>query len=134
MRKEAKDIVASRLDALMNSHPEFGSQQKLAKKTGIGQTTIGRIRRGEVNATADNLQSIADAFRVPISYLFGEDAHQEKYHQRTEDGLFASQIEKMVAVFCKADSDQRETIMQIISAMDDEQRSLHRGNKSKDRG
>jgi len=78
MRKNAKEIVARQLDQLMTAIPDLGSQQKLAKKTGIGQTTIGRIRRGEVNATAENLKAIADAFGVAVGYLYGE---------TTENGL-----------------------------------------------
>ncbi|KKJ05878.1 repressor [Burkholderia gladioli] len=57
---------------LMDERPDLGTQVKLALRTGIGQTTIGRIRRGEVNATADNLKRIAEAFAVPVSYLYGE--------------------------------------------------------------
>lgn len=56
----------------MKAIPRLGTQQKLAQKTGLGQTTIGRIRRGEVNATADNLRAIADAFGVDVGYLYGE--------------------------------------------------------------
>lgn len=74
MKKKSKDIVAERLDYLMKSNPRLGTQMKLAKKTGIGQTTIGRIRRGEVNATAENLRTIASAFDVPVGFFFDDDA------------------------------------------------------------
>ena len=74
MKKKSKDIVAERLDYLMKSNPQLGTQMKLAKKTGIGQTTIGRIRRGEVNATAENLRTIASAFDVPVGFFFDDDA------------------------------------------------------------
>ncbi|WKZ84195.1 helix-turn-helix domain-containing protein [Ralstonia pickettii] len=72
MKEQPKDIVARQLSSLMEAFPPLGTQQKLAKRTGIGQTTIGRIRRGEVNATADNIKRIAEAFSVPVSYLYGE--------------------------------------------------------------
>lgn len=74
MKKKSKDIVAERLDYLMKSHPQLGTQMRLAKKTGIGQTTIGRIRRGEVNATAENLSTIASAFDVPVGFFFDNNA------------------------------------------------------------
>ena len=73
MKRKSKEIVAERLDQLMKQTPHLGTQMKLANKTGIGQTTIGRIRRGEVNATAENLRAIADAFDVPVGYLYGEE-------------------------------------------------------------
>ena len=73
MKRKSKEIVAEQLDQLMKQNPHLGTQMTLAKKTGIGQTTIGRIRRGEVNATAENLRAIADAFDVPVGYLYGEE-------------------------------------------------------------
>lgn len=73
MKRTTKETVAERLDGLMKAVPHLSTQMKLAKKTGIGQTTIGRIRRGEVNATSENLRSIADAFGVTVGYLYGEE-------------------------------------------------------------
>ena len=74
MKRKSKEIVAEHLDLLMKQNPHLGTQMKLANKTGIGQTTIGRIRRGEVNATAENLRAIADAFDVPVGFLYGEES------------------------------------------------------------
>lgn len=74
MKKPAKQIVSERLDGLMNTVPHLSTQQALAKKSGVGQTTIGRIRRAEVDATAQNLKAIADAFGVTVGYLYGEDS------------------------------------------------------------
>lgn len=72
MKRSAKEIIAQKLDELMSESRDLSSQQKLAKRVGIGQTTIGRIRRGEVSATVENLKDIADAFGVAMGYLFGE--------------------------------------------------------------
>lgn len=72
MKEAPKEIVARKLSELMEAFPDLGTQMKLAKRTGIGQTTIGRIRRGEVNATADNLQRIAAAFGMPVGFLYDE--------------------------------------------------------------
>ena len=72
MKELPKNVVGKRLSVLMERTPALGTQQKLAARTGIGQTTIGRIRRGEVNATAENIKRIADAFGVAVSYLYGE--------------------------------------------------------------
>ena len=73
MKKKSREIVAEQLDMLMKQNPHLGTQMKLAQKTGIGQTTIGRIRRGEVNATAENIRAIADAFDVSVGFLYGEE-------------------------------------------------------------
>jgi transcriptional regulator with XRE-family HTH domain len=64
-----EQILAANLSALMGGHPEFASQMKLSKATGVGQTTIGRIRRGEGAATIDNVYKIAKAFNLSASDL-----------------------------------------------------------------
>ena len=68
-RHKAAEVVALHLAELMQKNPKLGTQAKLAKKTGVGQTTIGRIRRGEVDATVGVLNAIAEAFGVTVGYL-----------------------------------------------------------------
>lgn len=72
MKKNAKDVLARRLNELMESRPDLNSQVKLSQKMGTGQTNIGRIRRGEVNATAEIVQKIADAFGVTVGDLYDD--------------------------------------------------------------
>lgn len=88
----------------MEASADLGSQQRLGKRCGIGQTTIGRIRRGEVNATVDNLKAIADAFGVTVGYLCGEGGIEERrwrwpfsFDQDSYERLSARQKEKIEA-------------------------------------
>jgi transcriptional regulator with XRE-family HTH domain len=53
----------------MSAHPLYKSQQTLGKASGVGQTSIGRMRRGEGSATIDNVQKVAKAFRLTASDL-----------------------------------------------------------------
>lgn len=62
--------VGKNIAALMDAHVALGSQPALAKRTGIAQSTIGRILRGESNATGENLRKIADAFSVDVGTLY----------------------------------------------------------------
>lgn len=78
MKEPIAAIVGRRLSELMLGDEKLNSQQKLGRKTGIGQTTIGRIRRGEVSATVENLRAIADAFGVTIGDLCGEGTVEPK--------------------------------------------------------
>ncbi|WP_443115464.1 helix-turn-helix domain-containing protein [Herbaspirillum seropedicae] len=95
MKENAKQVVGRKLGELMDAFPDLGTQVKVAQRTGIGQTTIGRIRRGEVNATVDNIKRIAAAFGVPVSYLYDEtDVHgltpedrEAWYKKLTEEAL-----------------------------------------------
>ena len=50
---------------------DLRTQTGLARKSGVAQSTIGRILRGEVNPQADNLERIAQALRIPVTQLFG---------------------------------------------------------------
>lgn len=56
--------------ALMSARPEVGTQPALAARTGIGQTTIGRILRSEVSTSGEKLQKIAAAFNISVDDLY----------------------------------------------------------------
>jgi SOS-response transcriptional repressor LexA len=45
------------------------TQAALAKKSGVAQSTIGRILRGEVNPQSSNLEQIARAFGISLATL-----------------------------------------------------------------
>lgn len=64
-----EDILSQNLDALMSMHEELNSQQKLSRRSGVGQTSVGRMRRAEGSATIDNVQSVAKAFGLSASEL-----------------------------------------------------------------
>jgi SOS-response transcriptional repressor LexA len=87
MKMSASARLARNLDELMKSRPDLSSQVKLASKTGIGQSTISRIRRGEVNATADNVARIAAAFGVTVGELYGEERGPQKIDHNVEPAI-----------------------------------------------
>lgn len=57
------------LQLLMTLKPELGSQMQVAKKTGLSQSTVGRILRGEVNPSVDAMMSISKEFGVGLYEL-----------------------------------------------------------------
>ena len=59
-----EDILSRNLSILMDSYPELSSQQRLSKKSGVGQTSVGRMRRAEGSATIDNVHAVARAFGI----------------------------------------------------------------------
>lgn len=65
----ARDVLARNLTALMDKYPELGSQKLLFKTTGVTTSTVGRIRRADVSATIDNIESLAKAFKVTASQM-----------------------------------------------------------------
>lgn len=67
--------VGRNIATLMDAHIALGSQPALAKRTGVAQSTIGRILRGETNASGENLRKIADAFGVDVGTLYYGQEH-----------------------------------------------------------
>jgi phage repressor protein C with HTH and peptisase S24 domain/DNA-binding XRE family transcriptional regulator len=62
--------VGKNISALMDGSLNLGTQQALARKTKIGQTTIGRIIRGESAPSAEYLRAIAEAYSVDVDSLY----------------------------------------------------------------
>lgn len=66
------------------------SQPALSARSGVGQTTIGRILRGEVNAQAENLNKIALALGCDINVLFW---HPDRLREMIRSGLPLHRLE-----------------------------------------
>jgi phage repressor protein C with HTH and peptisase S24 domain len=62
--------IGSTLTRLMADHPILNTQSALASASGVGQTTIGRIMRSEVNPTADILRKLAKSLGVDTAVFF----------------------------------------------------------------
>ncbi|MFT3815240.1 MAG: S24 family peptidase [Acidovorax sp.] len=58
------------LHLLMDRQHDLKSQMQVAKRTGLSQSSVGRILRGDVNPSASALNSIATAFGVEIGDLY----------------------------------------------------------------
>jgi transcriptional regulator with XRE-family HTH domain len=112
MRKNLKEIVAEQLKTLMRNSVSLDTQEKLAKKTGVGQSTISRYLRGEGNPTSDNLNKIADAFNVPVGYFHGEPGLVPKVP--SDDAVSAAEIAEMIRLYSDYD---RETQINILEMM-----------------
>jgi len=54
---------------LMSSSRYLKTQTALARKSGVAQSTIGRILRGEVNPQSENLERLAKSFGMSYSTL-----------------------------------------------------------------
>lgn len=64
--------VGKNIAALMAVSTSLNSQPALAARTGVAQSTIGRILRNEVNASADTIHKIGQAFDTDVAALFME--------------------------------------------------------------
>jgi SOS-response transcriptional repressor LexA len=69
-RKHVSSVDWTRAMAkVMASSKDLRTQTALAKRSGVAQSTIGRILRGEVNPQSGNLERIAKAFSMSLAKL-----------------------------------------------------------------
>ena len=71
MDMKLRNQIAARLRQAMDTHPRLNRQDPLSKASGVGQTTIGRILRAEVDARSETLNRIADSLGVDVNYFWG---------------------------------------------------------------
>lgn len=63
------DIVRKNVERLMREQPSCSTQQKLADKSGLGKTTVGRVLRSEAIPNVSTLDALAKAFSIHPSEL-----------------------------------------------------------------
>ena len=67
-----RQILANNLKYLMSSSVDLDTQKKLEKKSGVGQTTIGRALRGAADTGIETVQSLARAFKLEAQDLLDD--------------------------------------------------------------
>lgn len=72
MDMELRELVAKRLHQAMDEHPHIRSQPALQSKSGVAQSTIGRILRAEVNVGVETLGELATALDKPLVFFLSE--------------------------------------------------------------
>ncbi len=65
----SKETLSRRLQELMAKRPDLNSQSKIGRRTGLAQSTVGRIVNQVNAADLDVLDCLADAFGITASDL-----------------------------------------------------------------
>lgn len=93
-----RTVLARRLRELMDETPALDTQMKIAARSGIAQSTVGRILRGDVAVTLDNVEALAVSFgRDPADLLICDKTKARTALQAVLSGLPAADIEKVSA-------------------------------------
>ncbi len=80
MRKlNLKQVLAYNLACAMRESRHYGNQTKLAARSGVGQSTIGRILREETIATIEVIAALAAALSIQPHTLLDPNAY--KHHR-----------------------------------------------------
>lgn len=64
-----EQVLANNLKFLMASSADVATQPKLEERSGVGQTTIGRILRAETEAKIGTVQDLAKVFKLAVGDL-----------------------------------------------------------------
>ncbi|SFB19817.1 SOS-response transcriptional repressor LexA (RecA-mediated autopeptidase) [Azotobacter beijerinckii] len=64
-----RQVLANNLKFLMAGSAELGTQTRLSERSGVGQTTVGRILRNETDAGVETVESLARVFKLTASDL-----------------------------------------------------------------
>lgn len=95
------------------------SAYKLAKETGISQTTLSNWKSGRSIPKQDKLEKIADYFGVTIDYLMGKESKKhnvdEKVLLEAFINTFPSISIKALSVICKRERINRDITEKFIS-------------------
>lgn len=59
-----EQVLANNLKFLMASSPDVGTQPKLEERSGVAQTTIGRVLRAETEAKIGTVKDLARVFKL----------------------------------------------------------------------
>lgn len=71
-KSKPNEVLAERLREAMQRTPDLRTQVALARRTRLGQSTISRILRGEVDAQAGNVSRLAEALGISMAELYAE--------------------------------------------------------------
>jgi transcriptional regulator with XRE-family HTH domain len=69
----ARENLSANLRVLMQATPDLDSQPKIAKRSGVSQSTVGRLIRGDVRCKLDSLDGVARAFGLAAWQLLVPD-------------------------------------------------------------
>jgi len=86
------------LAKVMASSEQLKTQTALAKKSGVAQSTIGRILRGEVDPQSGNLERIAKALNVSLAMLAELGQEGEPVAATTDDLKLVERVERVALI------------------------------------
>lgn len=64
-----RDILRINLKALMASHPNLGTIERVSKASGVSKGVVERMTKAEANTGIDHLDGVAQAFGVRVCDL-----------------------------------------------------------------
>ena len=119
-RKHISEVDWPRAVAkVMASSKDLKTQGALAKKSGVAQSTIGRILRGETDPQSGNLERIAKAFNMSLAKLAETGQEGEPGIERVEKSVRAGEGLQKHLKEIRAEFDElRKTVLREAQVAD----------------
>lgn len=99
------------------------NQSQLAQQTGISEQSISKYERGQRNPKIENLEVLANFFKVPVSYLRGEAVVNRLKELRQQAGLSLAEVGKGVGLatntISRYETGQREPKIEVWQKLAD---------------
>ncbi|MCA2999839.1 MAG: helix-turn-helix transcriptional regulator [Rhodocyclaceae bacterium] len=89
------------------------TQNEMARRGSMPQTTIGRVLSGDTAPTLDTLAGLADALGVSPASLIDDGFDPSVYKQSDPPHLLAKQVSRLVEDFMLCDARQRQKILEL---------------------
>jgi len=101
-----RGVVATNLKKWMMGRIDLDTQMKVADKSGVGQTSIGRILNSQVAPTLDILEQLATAFDRDVSELVARPEHGTINFDRKRYTLLPDYEKQYIEAFIQSVIDQ----------------------------
>lgn len=103
----AENLIAARKRAKMSQHT-------LSKRSGVSQSAISFIEKGERSPSESTMKMLADALRVPLSTLIGEEKPAVE-----NDGLDAELINLLMSLRPEDAQRVRDFVAGLLAAQEE---------------
>lgn len=115
MGKKTVAILASNISRNIGPGRKFATILDLEKRSGVGKSTIDRIRKGETSARIDNLEALATAFGLSAWQLLVPELDPKTPPAIEGDGL-PQKAREMVGLFDQLEEGQKDILLATARA------------------
>jgi transcriptional regulator with XRE-family HTH domain len=107
-----REVIATNLVRLMGEHTDAS----LGKVSGVGRSTIQRIRNKQTSPSVENLAALADAFGIPLVEMISEPG--TAYSGKDGPPLGSSEVVEIFSIYGRLSVKAREKVLDFMRTQD----------------
>lgn len=126
--KRSREILANNLTKLMG---ERGlTDAGLEEMSGVGRSTVQRVRKQETSPTLDNIAAIAKALKIKLSDLLSNGGRASVEPERPS--VAVESIVDLISVYGRVHDETRNEILEFAKSLEERDRLRDLGAKEGD--